>query len=532
MGLSLVWIPAGLAALFGVLARVIARKAAAHSASEVHISTYGGPALLAALFCASFIHPMSLPDGLAAGAIGMFVIGAIDDRRPFSPRYKLMWTAVVAATAVGLGIRLDIVGWVWADSLMTVVWVVFLCHAFNVFDMADGLSAGGAILASAGMWWVGGGDWHLVVSGALLGFLVHNVYPARLYMGDAGSLTVGFLLGAGAVSVAHGHGSSGVVGALIILGLPIFEAGIISVLRFAKGRPISAASRDHVAQRLISWGASVPGAVGLMWGAGTLLAGLGILVVSNALAWQAGLAMAILAALIAGRGLSRVDMEGDGADGRPAGLFSKNWLIHRLMQQAMREASAYAAGTLLDAGCGTRPYAQIFAPRIRREIGLEQDRGRYGAAHVWGDVGALPFGEGAFDTVLSNQVLEHVAEPQQVLREVARVLRPDGHLILTAPHIWEVHEVPHDYYRFTPYGLRYLAEKAGLEVVEIRAMAGFWVTAGARFCYYLARFDRSVGAPVVRVAFLVVQLGALFLDRLHRVEGDAWNFLMIAKKPQ
>ena len=78
--------------------------------------------------------------------------------------------------------------------------------------------------------------------------------------------------------------------------------------------------------------------------------------------------------------------------------------------------------------------------------------------------------------------------------------------------------------------MRYLAERAGLVVEQTRALAGFWVTAGARLCYYLSRFERGPLIPFVRVGFLVIQLGALFLDRLHRVESEAWNFLLIAKK--
>ena len=119
---------------------------------------------------------------------------------------------------------------------------------------------------------------------------------------------------------------------------------------------------------------------------------------------------------------------------------------------------------------------------------------------------------------------------RRAIDEIARVLRPGGYLILTAPHIWGLHEIPHDYFRFTPYGLRHLAEKSGLTVHTTRALAGFWVTAGTRFCYYLARFERGPLIPFVRVGFFVIQLGALFLDRLHRVESEAWNFLLIAQK--
>jgi len=517
-------------AVFSMLARWVATRTKKFGKLDAPVSTYGGPAMLAALFCTYFLFPMALPLGLGVGALGMVLVGFVDDERPLSPRMKLGLTVLVAVVAVVLGMRLNVVGVVFVDGVLTVMWMIWLCHAFNVFDMEDGLSAGGAVIAALGLWSIGGGDWMVVVAGVLLGFLVHNVYPSRLYMGDAGSLMFGFLLSATAILLANESAVSGGMGAFIILGVPTFEAAFISVMRFAKGRKISKTSRDHVAHRLEQWGRSVPVAVGMIWVMGMVLVGLGGAVAHQMVTWWLGLAIGLGGALAIGTLLSRVDMEGDGVDGRLAGLFEKNWLIHRLMRQAMVDAVKYADGRLLDVGCGNRPYQAIFKDQVASYIGLEQGRNRYTGVDVWGDALVLPFADGVFDTVLSNQVLEHVPEPQLALTEAARVLNDGGHLILTAPHIWELHEVPHDYFRFTPYGLRYLAEKAGFEVVSIEALAGFWVTAGARFCYYLARFDRHLFRPVVRVLFLLIQLGALFLDRLHCVESDAWNFIMIAKK--
>ena len=518
-----------LSAGFAAGARWVAKRTKKFGKTDAPISTYGGPAMLAALFCTHFLFPMVLPLGLVVGALGMALVGFIDDQNPFSPKIKLVLTVWVAVVAVVLGVRLDVTGYVGIDGLLTVAWMVWLCHAFNVFDMADGLSAGGAIVAALGLWGIGSGDWMLCVAGVLLGFLVHNVYPSRLYMGDAGSLMFGFLLGAAAVLLANESVVSG-VGAFLVLGLPTFEAAFISVMRFAKGRKVSHASRDHVAHRLEQWGASVPVAVGMLWGMGIVLAGLGYAVAHQMITWWLGMAIGLVGALVAGVRLSRVDMEGDGVDGRLAGLFEKNWLIHRFMRQALVNGATYAQGRLLDVGCGNRPYQTIFMSYVSHYIGLERDQNRYAKVDVWGDALTLPFADGVFDTVLSNQVLEHVPEPQLALTEAARVLKDGGYLILTAPHIWELHEVPHDYFRFTPYGLRYLAEKAGFEIVSIEALAGFWVTAGARFCYYLARFDRHLFRPFVRMLFLLIQLGALFLDRLHCVESEAWNFLMIAQK--
>ena len=185
---------------------------------------------------------------------------------------------------------------------------------------------------------------------------------------------------------------------------------------------------------------------------------------------------------------------------------------------------------MLDVGCGGQPYRDLFAPAVASCVGMDRWDGP--GVDVRGDAQAPPFCPGAFDTVLCSQVLEHLPEPGLAVAEMARVLKPGGHLIVTAPHIWGIHEEPHDYFRFTRYGLAYLMERAGLEVMEVRAMAGYWVTAGARFCYYLETFERGLLKPPVRLAYVLVQLCAMVLDRLHRVEGDTWNYLGVGKKPE
>ncbi|MFH1571589.1 MAG: class I SAM-dependent methyltransferase [Gemmatimonadota bacterium] len=217
-------------------------------------------------------------------------------------------------------------------------------------------------------------------------------------------------------------------------------------------------------------------------------------------------------------------------------LLSPSWLVHHLHGRAVAAAlAAQAGGRLLDVGCGGDPFRDLLAAHSTRALGLEPDRSRYaGRARpaVWGSGLDLPFGSAAFDTVVSFQVLEHVPEPARMMAEMARVLRPGGRLIVSAPHMWGVHEEPHDYFRFTGFGLAHLARAAGLEVREVRALAGYWVTAGARFCYYLQHFDRWGLALLVRPTYAVVQLASLALDRLHRVEGDAWNFLLVAARPE
>lgn len=215
-------------------------------------------------------------------------------------------------------------------------------------------------------------------------------------------------------------------------------------------------------------------------------------------------------------------------------LLSVNWLVLRLHREHLARAiGAHAAGRLLDVGCGRQPYVSLLKEQVRQYIGIEVDRQRYVATppQVWGSGLCLPFRDRSFETVLCAQVLEHVPEPARMLEEISRVLRPGGHLILTAPHIWGIHEEPHDYFRFTGYGLAYLARRAGMEAVRVQPLAGYWVTAGARLCYYLQHFEKPGLGLLVRLFYALVQSAAWGLDRLHRVESDAWNFLLVARRP-
>lgn len=221
--------------------------------------------------------------------------------------------------------------------------------------------------------------------------------------------------------------------------------------------------------------------------------------------------------------------------GNPFGLLSKNWLVWRIHRRHVRSVAHLVHGQVLDIGCGEQPLRSCFTDGgVDRIWGIEH----IGTLHlddkvdVFASAMALPFRDASFDGALSLQVLEHVPEPLDLLREARRVLKPGSHLILTAPHIWSVHEAPHDYYRFTLYGLRYLLEKAGFEVVEVRPMAGLFVTAAARFCYFLEHFDRWGFQILVRPAYILVQtLGAL-LDRIYCDTAETWNYLAVGRAPR
>lgn len=212
-----------------------------------------------------------------------------------------------------------------------------------------------------------------------------------------------------------------------------------------------------------------------------------------------------------------------------------NLLVHHIAGRELRRASArYLRGKLLDIGCGTKPYADVVAPHVSEHVGVDHAQSLHDLSSVdrLGTAYGIPAEDREFDSVLCTSVLEHLEEPERALRECYRVLRPGGHAIYTVPFIWHLHEEPRDFYRFSKYGLRYLFEKAGFEVVEIVALSGFWVTFGQLLVYNLYRFNRGPVKAVHALAplGLSVQAAAWVLDRIDRNEKWTWCYLVVARR--
>jgi SAM-dependent methyltransferase len=126
-------------------------------------------------------------------------------------------------------------------------------------------------------------------------------------------------------------------------------------------------------------------------------------------------------------------------------------------------------GKLLDIGCGTKPYESIC--NVSKYIGLEiDDEGdrQHNYADVFYDGKNIPFDDKEFDSLLSNQVFEHVFNPNQFLKEANRVLKIDGLLLMTVPFVWDEHEQPYDYARYSSFGLKHILSENGFEIVEQR----------------------------------------------------------------
>jgi SAM-dependent methyltransferase len=152
--------------------------------------------------------------------------------------------------------------------------------------------------------------------------------------------------------------------------------------------------------------------------------------------------------------------------------------ILELVRSGAAELSPGAA--VLDVGAGDAPYRELFAHTDYRT--LEWAESVHEAAHsadILASAEAIPVAAASFDAIVLTEVLEHVPDPPAVLAELARILRPGGRLFLTVPFAWPLHELPHDYFRYTDAGLRALLERAGFESVLIQASTDSFTTVAA-----------------------------------------------------
>ena len=213
----------------------------------------------------------------------------------------------------------------------------------------------------------------------------------------------------------------------------------------------------------------------------------------------------------------------------------KNLVINRIMEREIREqASRHFRGRLIDIGCGDKPYRDMLKPYVTEHAGVDHEETPHdlGAADAVSSAYALPWGDDSFDSALCTAVLEHLEEPLQALRECCRILVPGGKAMYTVPFIWHLHEEPRDFYRYSMYGIRYLFEKAGFDIIVIKPLSGFWLTFGQLSVYNLYRFNRGPlkWLRLVDLLGLMIQGVSYCLDRLDRTEIWTWMYMVVAEK--
>ena len=223
---------------------------------------------------------------LVAGAL-IFTVGIIDDIRSLKPSTKLAAQVVVASGLVFFGFRLQWVESLTVDALLTLVWIVGITNALNLIDNMDGLCAGIGLIAVVALL-LGVGPltgvtptvlYLALLAGATGGFLVYNVHPASVFLGDSGSLFIGLTLAAGSLEFSQyavGSNLLAVIAApVLVLLIPIFDTALVTTSRLLAGRPASQGGLDHSSHRLVAIGLPERTAVGVLWILATLGAAFG-----------------------------------------------------------------------------------------------------------------------------------------------------------------------------------------------------------------------------------------------------------------
>ena len=257
----------------------------------------------------SAVVPLTHRDGLLAAAVMIFAFGLVDDLVQLRPSAKLIGQLAAASVLLMSGIGVWLTGSYLVDVTLSIFWFIGITNALNLLDNMDGLAGGvGAIAASfMGVNFLLAGDVALAgvafaFAGALVGFLVHNYPPARIFMEHSGSLFIGLVLAGLALSPAPGLSRSlfaVVVVPAIVLAVPILDTTFVTITRLLEGRPISKGGKDHTSHGLVALGISEERVVWLVWGlaVGGGLIGLGVRSVSRPVAYAVGGALLVLLTL-------------------------------------------------------------------------------------------------------------------------------------------------------------------------------------------------------------------------------------------
>jgi UDP-GlcNAc:undecaprenyl-phosphate GlcNAc-1-phosphate transferase len=240
---------------------------------------FGGVAIAATTLCLGVVVG---PDPrlwlVIVCALATAAFGLVDDVLSLKASTKLIMQITVASVLLFFGLRLHWTGSLVGDSMLTLFWLVGITNAFNLLDNMDGLCAGTALVAGLFLLL---GMFHQVgvtpsalylatLLGATAGFLVYNVYPASIFMGDTGSLFLGMNLAAltlvaGESATRSSEIISVVAGPVLLLLIPIFDTTFVTVMRLLSGRRPSQGGRDHTSHRLVAIGLPEPTAVAVLW---------------------------------------------------------------------------------------------------------------------------------------------------------------------------------------------------------------------------------------------------------------------------
>ena len=201
-------------------------------------------------------------------------------------------------------------------------------------------------------------------------------------------------------------------------------------------------------------------------------------------------------------------------------------------------------GTILDIGCGDKPFRNYFTDVDYKGIDfknyslnkdLKGGKPDFYFTQKYSKNFELPFKKSSFNSIVSFQVLEHHMKPDKMLSEISRITKKGGYILISAPFLGGIHEEPHDYQRFTKYGLTNLFESNHFKIIEIKEQGSLFSTISMLFNEYLNNIaGRSklhyIFITVVFIPFLLFSYLSIILDKVFKSNKIFFNYLILARK--
>ncbi|MEY2701669.1 MAG: hypothetical protein RLY43_302 [Bacteroidota bacterium] len=210
---------------------------------------------------------------------------------------------------------------------------------------------------------------------------------------------------------------------------------------------------------------------------------------------------------------------------------------HSLFKEIKKFSKEINTGTsILDVGCGIKPYRKIFQTEKYTGIDIETGGHSNEAKFVdqYYDGENIPFDNNSFDYLICTQVLEHAEEPEKVFKECARVLKPNGKMFISMPFTYPEHEIPFDFQRFTQYKYIKLAKENTLVIENIIKTTGFFGTFGQLLTIFLFEgitFKSTILKTILSLIFFMpIQAISLLLDFICNKKGQTMDYVIILKK--
>jgi len=204
-------------------------------------------------------------------------------------------------------------------------------------------------------------------------------------------------------------------------------------------------------------------------------------------------------------------------------IFNPTKFIYSFLEESIKKYAPLLKGKLIDVGCGKKPFEKLFC-NVDSYFGI--DLNKNSKADLICDVLNLEIKSSSADSVLCTQVMEHVKDPEKLIKEISRICKEGALCLLTCPHICRVHGVPYDFFRFTKYGLKYLCEKNNLKIIKIEEIGGFFLTTTYLWDFYL-REKLNIFSYFLIPLF---NLFYLFLMPLDNDKNYSFNYIVLVKK--